>query len=286
MSVLGDGNYFQTIGVPLIQGRWFEPEDRLESQPVTIVSLAAARKFWPGQNAIGKQVRWGVSAPWQTVVGIVGDVSQGPLNTAVAPHVYRPYNQLPGPFLEQDPFSDWHAMNLAVHTHVDPASLTSAVLATVHSLDPDLAVADIRTMTQVINSSFAGPAFNMEMLGALAALALFLSAIGVYGVLAYVVAQQTHEIGVRMALGAKPRDVLRLILNRGARLAAIGAGFGLVAAVGLTRLMKGLLYGVSAIDPVTFASVVGLLTLVALLASYIPARRATRVDPMVALRYQ
>jgi putative ABC transport system permease protein len=280
------GNYFQTIGVPLIQGRWFGPEDRLDSRPVTIVSLAAARKFWPGQNAIGKQVRWGVSAPWQTVVGIVGDVSQGPLNTAVAPHVYRPYNQLPGPFLEQDPFNDWHAMNLAVHTQVDPASLTSAVLAAVHSLDPDLAVADIRTMTQVINSSFAGPAFNMEMLGALAALALFLSATGVYGVLAYVVAQQTHEIGVRMALGAKPRDVLRLILNRGARLAAIGAGFGLVAAVGLTRLMKGLLYGVSAIDPVTFASVVGLLTLVALLASYIPARRATRVDPMIALRYQ
>lgn len=280
------GNYFQTIGIPLIQGRWFTSEDGIESPPVTMVSLAAARKFWPGQSALGKRIRWGVRAPWQTIVGVVGDVSQGPLNTAVAPHVYRPYSQLAGPFLEEDPFGDWHAMNLAVRTNVDPASLTSAVLADVHSLDPDLAVAGIRTMTEVISSSFAGPEFNMVMLGALAGLALFLSAIGVYGVLAYLVAQQTHEIGIRMALGAKPRDVLRLILGRGARLAGVGAGLGLVAALALTRLMKGLLYGVSAIDPLTFASVVALLTVVALLASYLPARRATRVDPMVALRYE
>jgi predicted permease len=280
------GNYFQTMGIPLIQGRWFTPADRIESQPVTIVNLAAARKFWPGENAIGKHVRWGVKAPWQTVVGIVGDVSQGPLNTAVSPHVYRPYNQLPGPFLEEDPFGDWHAMNVTLRTHADPASLTSAVVAEVHALDPDLAVASIRTMTEVVSSSFAGPEFNMIMIGVLAGLALFLSAIGVYGVLAYVVAQQTHEIGVRMALGAKQGDVLRLIVGRGARLAGIGALFGLAAALALTRLMKGMLYGVSAIDPLTFAGVVGLLAIVALLASYIPARRATKVDPMIALRYE
>jgi putative ABC transport system permease protein len=280
------GDYFSTMGVPLIQGRSFTAADRFESQPVTIVNLAAAKKFWPGESAIGKHVRWGVNAPWQTIVGIVGDVSQGPLNTTVAPHIYRPYNQLPGPFLEEDPFSDWHAMNVALRTHADPASLTSAVVTQVHALDPDLAVTGIQTMTQVISSSVAGPEFNMAMIAALAGLALFLSAIGVYGVLAYVVAQQTHEIGVRMALGAKPGDVLRLIVGRGARLAGVGGLFGLGAALALTRLIKSMLYGVSAIDPLTFAGVVALLTIVALLASYIPARRATKVDPMIALRYE
>ena len=280
------GNYFQTMGIPLILGRWFTPADRIESQPVTIVNLAAARKFWPGENAIGKHVRWGVKAPWQTIVGLVGDVSQGPLNTAVSPHVYRPYNQLPGPFLEEDPFSDWHAMNVTLRTQADPASLTSAVVAEVHALDPDLAVASIRTMTEVVSSSFAGSEINMIMIGVPAGLALFLSAIGVYGVLAYVVAQQTHEMGVRMALGAKQGAVLRLIVGRGARLAGIGALFGLAAALALTRLMKGMLYGVNAIDPLTLAGVVGLLTIVALLASYIPARRATKVDPMIALRHE
>ena len=277
-------NYFHTMGIPLLQGRFFTPEDRLESEPVTIVSLSTARKFWPAQNAIGKRIRWGINDPWHVIVGIVGDVRQGPHNTPLAPHVYRSYNQLPGTFLEEDPFGDWHAMNLAVLTHVDPTSLTSAVLAEVHSLDPDLAAANIRTMTEVISSSFAGPEFNMVLLGALAGLALFLSAIGVYGVLAYVVAQQSHEIGIRMALGAKPRDVLSLILGRGARLAGMGAGLGLVGALGITHLMKGLLYGVSAIDPLTFVAVVILLVTVGLLASYIPARRAMRVDPMIALR--
>jgi putative ABC transport system permease protein len=177
-------------------------------------------------------------------------------------------------------------MNVALRTHADPASLSAAVVAQVHALDPDLAVTGIQTMTQVISSSVAGPEFNMVLIGALAGLALFLSAMGVYGVLAYVVAQQTHELGVRMALGAKPCDVLRLIVSRGARLAGIGALLGLVAALALTRLMKSMLYGVSAIDPLTFAGVVALLTIVALLASYIPARRATKVDPMIALRYE
>ena len=280
------GNYFETVGIPLLQGRWFTPEDRLESEPVTVVSLSTARKFWPGQTPIGKRIRWGVNDPWHTIVGVVGDVRQGPFNTPLAPHAYRPYSQLPRPFLEEDPFGDWHAMNVVVRTQEDPTSLTSAVVAQVHSLDPDLAVANIRTMTQVISSSIAGPEFNTVLLGVLASLALFLSAIGVYGVLAYAVAQQTHEIGIRMALGAEPRDVLGLVLGRGARLAAMGAGLGLASALGLTHLMKGLLYGVSATDPPTIVGVVILLVAVVLLASYIPARRAMRVDPMVALRYE
>jgi putative ABC transport system permease protein len=193
---------------------------------------------------------------------------------------------LPGPFLEEDPFGNWHSMNLSVRTQVAPASLTSSVSAAVHSLDPHLAVANIQTMTEAIRSQLAGPAFNMMLVGALAGLALFLSAIGVYGVLAYVVSRQTHEIGVRVALGATPGAVLGLILGRGARLVGVGAGFGLVAGLGLMRLMKGLLYSVSALDPLTFVGVSILLVGVGLLASYIPARRAMRVDPMVALRHE
>jgi predicted permease len=280
------GNYFQTMGIPLLQGRWFTPEDRLESEPVTIVSLSTARTYWPGQSALGKRIRWGVNDPWHTIVGIVGDVSQGSFSTPLAPHVYRPYNQLPGPFLEEDPFGDWHAMNLAVRTQADPASLTSAVLADVHSLDPDLAVASIQTMTAVVHSSFTGPEFNMVLLGVLAGLALFLSAIGVYGVMAYAVAQRTREIGIRLALGAQRRDVLRLVIGQGIRLALAGVAFGLICAFALTRLLSSLLYGIKPTDSVTLVGVTSLLLGVAFLACYIPARRAMRVDPMVALRYE
>ena len=279
-------NYFQTMGIPLLEGRWFTPQDRSGSEQVAIVSLSAAKKFWPGEDAIGKRIRWGVNGPWETVVGVVGDVSEGPLNKPLIPHVYRPYDQVSEPFLEEDPFGDWHAMNLALRTLSDPASLASAVVAQVHSLDLDLAVSSIRTMTQVVSSSLAGPKFNTLLLGIFAGMALFLAAIGIYGVLAYAVAQQTHEIGVRMALGAHERDVLRLILKQGTRLALIGMGSGAIAAVFLTRLMASLLYGVSATDPITFVSIAVVLIAVALLACYFPARRAMRVDPMVALRYE
>ena len=278
------GSYFETMGIPLVRGRWFTPEDRLETQPVAIVSLSMARKFWPREDVIGKRIRWGVAAPWATIVGVVGDVSQGPLNTPLAPHVYRPYIQLPGPFLEEDPFSDWHAMNLALRTRADPASLTSAVLAQVHSLDPDLAVASIRTMTQVISSSVAGSRYNTILLGTFASLALLLAAIGVYGVLSYAVAQQKHEIGIRMALGAEKWDVLTMVVEQGMKVAAIGVGIGIVGALALTRLLSSLLYGVKPTDPLTFIAASLLLITVAVLACYIPARRATKVDPLVALR--
>ncbi len=280
------GDYLQSLGIPLLEGRWFMPEDRIDSQPVAIVSLSTARKFWPGQNAIGKRIRWGLYAPWQIVVGVVGDVNQGPINTPISPHVYRPYNQLSGPLLEEDPFGDWHTMSFAVRTQVEPASLTSAVIHAVHSLDPDLAVSTVRVMTEVIHASFAAPKFNTVLLGALGGLALLLAGLGIYGALAFVVAQQTREIGLRMALGARPGDVLRSILRRGARLAVTGSGLGLTVALGWTRLLKSLLYGVSAIDPITLASVVTLLTVVGLVASLVPAYRAARIDPMVALRYQ
>jgi predicted permease len=280
------GGYFHVMGIPLLRGRTFAPEDRLETQPVAIVSLSMARKFWPHQDPVGKRIRWGVKDPWETIVGVVGDVSQGAFSSPLAPHVYRPYNQLPASFLENDPFGDWHAMNLVVRTQMDPASLTSAILAQVHSLDPELAVASIRTMTQVISSSVAGPEFNAALLGALAGLALFLAAIGVYGVLAYAVVQQTHEIGIRMALGAKRGDVLRLVVGQGLKLTFLGMAAGVMGALALTRFLSSLLYGVKPTDPITLIGALGILTSIALLAACIPARRATRVDPMVALRYE
>src|SRR5437762_8908974 len=280
------GNYFQTLGIPLLKGRSFTLEDRIDTQPVAIVSEMAGRQFWPGQDPIGKRIRWGVYTPWQTIVGIAGDVNDEPLGQPVRLHVYRPYLQMADLFFEDSRFGEVRSMNLAALSQTDPASLTSAVIGQIHSLDPDLAVAHIRTMTQVISSSVAGPRFNTLLLGVFAGVALFLAAIGIYGVMAYAIAQQTHEIGIRLALGAQPRNVLQLVLRRGVRLAGVGAAFGVAAALALTRLMAGLLYDVSATDPVTFSCVVILLLAIALLACYVPARRAMRVDPMVALRYE
>jgi predicted permease len=280
------GDYFETMGVPLLQGRWFTPEDTVDSQQVAVVSLSAARKFWPGENPIGKRIKWGVNSPWETVVGVVNDVKEGALDSPLVPHVYRPYLQVPSALLEEDPFSQWRAMDIALRALTDPVSLTSAVVAQVHSLDPDLVAVRIRTMTQVIRSTVTAPKFNMALLGSLAALALFLSAIGVYGVLAYVVAQQTHEIGIRLALGATRRDILRLVLMRGTKLTLAGVCVGVVAALALTQLMRSLLFEVTPTDPLTFAGVVVLLMLVGLAACYIPACRAMRVDPMIALRYE
>jgi putative ABC transport system permease protein len=280
------GNYFQTLGIPLLKGRSFTLEDRNDAQPVAIVSETAARQFWPGQDPIGKRIRCGVYTPWQTIVGIVGDVNDEPLGQPVQLHVYRPYLQMADLFFEDSRFGDVRSMNLAVRSQTDPASLTSAVIGQIHSLDPDLAVAHIQTMAQVISSSVAGPRFNTLLLGVFAGVALFLAAIGIYGVMAYAVTQQTHELGIRLALGAQPRNVLLLVLRRGVRLAGVGATFGVAAALALTRLMAGLLYGVSATDPVTFSCVVILLLAIALLACYVPARRAMQVDPMVALRHE
>jgi putative ABC transport system permease protein len=278
------GNYFQTMRIPLRRGRLFTPQDNQNSQPVVVISQRMARQYWPGQNPVGKRLRQEDNQPWMTVVGVVGDVNDGPVGQERRPHIYIPFLQLSDTLTADNVVGEARSMNLAVRAAGDPAALASAVVTQVHSLDPDLAVADIRTMPEVINSSLAGPRFNTSLLSLFAGFALFLAAIGIYGVLAYAVSQQRHEIGIRMALGARPRHVLRFVLAWGTRLACLGAGFGMVAAIALTRLMKSLLYGVSATDPITFAGVTLLLLLVALLASYIPARRATKVDPMIALR--
>ena len=278
------GSYFQTMRIPLLSGRLFNREDGPDSPPVVIISQGMAEEYWPGQDPIGKRLRHEENQPWMTVVGVVGDVNDGPLNQPRQPHIYTPFLQLSDALTVENVIGVARSMNLAVRTAGDPAALVSAVVAQIHSLDPTLAVANITTMPQVISSSLAGPRFNASLLSLFAGFALFLSAIGIYGVLAYAVTQQRHEIGIRMALGAQPRHVLRFVLAWGTRLACLGAALGIIASLALTRLMKGLLYGVGATDPLTFAGVTLVLLLVALLASYVPARRATKVDPMIALR--
>ena len=278
------GDYFSTMGIPLIKGRFFTPEDHIGSQPVAVINEATAKLLWPGGDALGKRLGHPFPNMMRTVVGIVGDVNDGPLGSKPGPHFYLPYLQLPDDYIVYGNLII--PMNLVVRTSTDPASLTSAVVAQIHSLDPQLPVANIHTMDQEMASSVAAPKFNTFVLGLFAFLALFLAAIGIYGVLAYSVAQQSHEIGIRMALGAQRRDVMRLVLVQGARLALAGTAIGLLAAFGLTRLMSSLLYGISASDPLTFAAVAIVLVAVALLACYIPAHRAMRVDPTVALRYE
>lgn len=280
------GNYFSAMGIPLLQGRLFSTLDHFGSLTVAIVSHSTARQFWPGQNAIGQHVFWAGSAQPITVVGVVGDVGPAASDAATAPHIYCPYDQLNATYLMNDPFGDLQAMNIVVRTRENPSLLASDIVAQAHSLDPDLAVANLRTMTQVVHSTVAGPRFDAFLLGSFSGLGLLLAAIGIYGVIAYTTSQRTHEMGIRMALGAGRMEILQLILGKGMRLALIGICAGVVGAIFLTRLMRSLLYGVATTDPGTFVGVAIVLTIVAAFACYIPARRATKVDPMVALRYE
>jgi predicted permease len=286
MQSVVSGRYFEVMRIPLLEGRYFRPEDRSGSQPVAIVSRAVAQKYWPGESALGKRVRWGGPVPWQTIVGVVGDVNDKPLGQSVEAHAYMPYAQMSDIALETEMISEFRDLNLAVRTHTDPAAMETTLIQKIRSLDSDLAITNIQTMTEAVSASVSGPRFNTLLLGIFAGVALLLASIGVYGVLAYVVSQQTHEIGIRLALGAKPINVFSLVVGRGGRLATLGAAIGVAGSLALTRLMKGLLYGVSPTDPLTFVAVVALLVSVALVACYIPARRAMRVDPMTALRHE
>lgn len=274
------GNYLQTMGVPLVRGRYFTGQDKPGSTPTLIVSESLAKRYWPGQDPIGKRLKWGPpesNDAWLTIVGVVGDVKQGALDAATMPHTYESYEQhgVPGT-----------SLNVAVRAAGDPASLASALRAAVWGLDRQLAVAQVRTMDQVISGSIAPRRFTLVLLAAFAALAVTLAAVGVYGLIAYSVAQRTHEIGIRMALGAQRGDVMSQVLGQGALLMGGGVGIGIVGALILTPSLASFLYGVRPTDPMTLAGVVTVLVVVALVASYIPARRATKVDPMVALRYE
>jgi putative ABC transport system permease protein len=273
------GDYLQTMGIPLLRGRDFTEQDGPKSTHVLIVSESLAKKYWPGQDPLGKRLKWGPpesTNPWLTVVGIVGDVKQGPLETATDAHTYEPYAQLGAPL----------SLRIAVRGQGDPAGLASEVRDVVRSLDPQLALGSVRSMDEVISRSTESRRFSLVLVGAFAALALVLAAIGIYAVLAYSVARRTHEIGVRMALGARSGDVVRLVLGQGLRVTAIGIVLGIAGALILTRFLQSLLYEVHPTDPPTFVGVLLLLIIVSVAASYLPVRRAIKVDPMVALRYE
>jgi putative ABC transport system permease protein len=269
-------DYFRAMRIPLIAGRFFTPSDTASAPKVVIINQTAARQFWPNQDAVGKRISFHApKGPWREITGVVGDVKQHALWRPPAPMVYVPY--------AQDP---WTFMTLVVRSDYKPEALASSVRQAVLSVDKNEPLFDVRTMRQVVSASTGSRRFNTLLLGLFAALALVLATIGIYGVISYSVSQRTHEIGIRMALGAQRKDVLGLVVGQGLALTLTGAAIGGVAALGLTRLMTSLLYEVKPADPGIFIIVPFLLTGVASLASYIPARRATRVEPVEALRYE
>jgi putative ABC transport system permease protein len=270
--------YLETMGIPLLRGRTLTDQDRTNSALVMLVSQELADRFFPNQDPIGKRIKlpWNPGRddePWRTVVGVVGGVKQYGPDKPTASSFYVPYAQYPVTFV-----------SLVARTTGDPAEMIGPVRQTVHSLDPEQVPTDAATMQQVMADSIQTRRFSMTLLGAFAALALILAAIGIYGVMSYAVAQRTHELGIRMALGARAADVRRLVLRSALGLTLTGVAIGAVGAFGLTRLLKSLLFGVEPTDVTTFVTVCSGLIAVALLACYLPARRATKVDPLVALR--
>ncbi|HEX8144776.1 MAG TPA: ABC transporter permease [Pyrinomonadaceae bacterium] len=270
--------YFQTLRIPVLKGRPFTGQDREDAPRTVIINDALARRFWPNEEPIGKRLGFEDDEgkqEWREIVGVVGDVKHERLDAEAKPEVYLPYSQSPRNF-----------MTLVVRTSSEPAGMIGAIRDQVLALDRDQPVFGIRTMEQRLSKSVAQSRFVMMLLAVFSGLALVLAAVGVYGVMAYSVTQRTHEIGIRMALGAQTGDVLRMVVGQGMTLACVGVAIGLLAAFALRRVMSGLLYGVGATDPVTFIGVSLLLAGVAFVACLIPARRAARVDPMVALRYE
>jgi putative ABC transport system permease protein len=268
--------YFQLFGIPLLRGRIFDDRDTAASQKIAIVSEAFALRYFPDEQAIGKHLTFGFpERASREIVGIVGDVRQVSLDAPTEPEMYVPF--------EQSPL--W-GMNFVVRTGGDSAALASAVRERIREGDKDLPVADVQPMTVYLRESMAQPRFRTLLVGLFGIVALVLAAVGIYGVISYTVAQRTQEIGLRMALGAEPREVLGLVVGQGMKLVLVGLAAGLLGAFGLTRVFSSLLFGITPGDPLTYFGTVFLLTVLSLLACYIPARRAMRVDPLVALRYE
>ena len=275
-------DYFRTAGIPLINGRDFTERDDTKSNRVVIINQAFAKKYFPDGNPIGKHITPGLGEgdknPPREIVGVVGNVKHLRLSSEFTPEYYVPYMQVQGA-----------GVSICLKTAGDPASLTSAVKKEIAAMDRDLPLYDVRTLESYVSASVAQPRFQAVLLEVFALLALLLTAIGIYGVIAYSVVQRTQEIGIRMTLGATRNNVMGMVLKAGVRLTAIGVVVGVVLAFGVTRWLSSisnLLFQVKPTDVLTFASVIVILTVVSLLASYIPARRATRVDPMVALRQE
>ena len=268
-------DYFQTMGIALLKGRYFNEHDRKGEMEVAIVDNKLAERFWPDEDPLGKRLRRGKTGPWRVVVGVVRDE--------------REYSQESEP-----PITAYFAIEqftigsrfLVARVSSDPVQMTAAVTREIQALDPELPTFDVHTMEQRLYDSLARRRFSMLLLGVFATFALILAAIGIYGVMTYWVNQRTHEIGIRMALGAQPGSILQLVIRQSLLMVSVGIGIGLTGAFALTRVMASLLFGISATDRWTFIMISLLLGGIALLASYIPARRAAKVDPIVALRYE
>jgi putative ABC transport system permease protein len=269
-------NYFRVMGIPLKTGRTFMEQDTGPGSGAVIINETMSRRFWPGESPLGKRIsyEW-EKGVWLTIVGVVGDVKEFSLEAETRPEMCVPISHQAPPW-----------MSLVVRTSSDPMNLLPAVQTQISAVFKDVPAFDVRTMEQWLADSLAGRRFSMVLLGLFAALALLLAAVGIYGVVSYAAAERTHEICIRMALGATRRSVLLLVIRNGLVLTAVGVAFGLAGALALTRLLESLLYDVKPTDPLTFGAVALLLMGVTLLACFIPARRATKVDPMVALRYE
>jgi putative ABC transport system permease protein len=284
-------DYFRAMHIPLLRGRGFTEADNEHAPGVVIINQTLARQVWPQEDPIGKLMtigktmgpEWSDTAP-REVVGIVGDIKDTGLDEPAPVELYVPFAQVPSHVVELS--VRMQPASWVVRTQMDPSAIWQEIQKAVSEVDSNQAVANVRTMNQILATSVASHQFNMSILTIFAVLALVLAAIGTYGVISYGVSERLHEIGLRLALGAQRRDVLRLVVGEGMSFALLGVGIGLAGALALTRLLTNLLYGVTARDPLTFAGVALLLAMVALLACYLPARRAMRVDPMVALRYE
>jgi putative ABC transport system permease protein len=273
--------YFTVLQASLVGGRYFTEADDIGKQPVAIVDESTARTYWPDRDPIGRRLsmrspRGAANPPWCTVVGVIKDIKSDGLDQSGVPHIYRPIYQFPG-------FRSL-SKSVTVRTSLSAASLEPQIRRELQAIDPNLPVFNVRTMTEVIDGSLASRRFSAELVGVFAVVALLLASVGIYGLLAYMVGQRAHEIGVRMALGAMPSTIGKMIVSRGAGLAGIGVGIGLILSGIMAPLISSLLYGVRPLDPEVFIAVPVILMVVVLWASYIPAWRAARVNPIVALR--
>jgi putative ABC transport system permease protein len=281
---IASADYFRSLGIPLRAGRFVTDADRETTEPVMLINEAAAKKYWAGRNPVGLRMRVNSSADsvWRTVIGIVGDVHHRGLSEAARPEMYWPQAQVF--YTAPDSETIGGTMVITIRTAGDPMALAAPARRVVAAIDGGLAVSDVRTLDDIVSRSIAAPRFTATLIGVFAALALVLAAVGIYGVVAYVVAQRTAELGIRVALGAKAGDVLRLVVGQGMQPVMIGLASGLVGALLLSRVIARLLYGIAPTDVPTYLAVSAVLGGVALLACWLPARRAARVDPMIALR--
>jgi putative ABC transport system permease protein len=283
-------DYFRTMGIPVLSGSEFTERDTTDAQLVVIINETLARSHWPAEDPLGKRVTLddprdeSIKPRWYAVIGVVKDVKQESWTDQPFNEIYLPFQQSRGFF--ESPATRYASMTLVVRTTVDPLSLSAAAREAVKAQDGNLPVSDVVSMQQVVADKLWQQRFNLQLIGLFGAVALIMASVGLYGVMSYSVNQRTQEVGVRMALGAQAGDVVRMIVGQGMKLSLLGVVLGLGCAMALTRLLTGLLFGVSTTDPLTFVLIAVLLMVIALLACYIPARRAARVDPLVALRYE